>query len=143
MAQASKPLNINNRPVSTRVVIGSYGPDRGGEGGRFAGSAKFPPLVQPPKNFMKKAQPNKQETKQEQPPTPPEWPRMGKTAPGRQPQNPRILRVVLEEEVVNVQVRSNSFYRANEPVLVGVDAGGALVAVKPKTNPLLHGGYEG
>jgi len=24
-----------------------------------------------------------------------------------------------------------------------VDAGGALVAVKPKTNPLLHGGYEG
>jgi len=26
---------------------------------------------------------------------------------------------------------------------VGVDAGGALVAVKPKTNALLHGGYEG
>ena len=77
------------------------------------------------------------------PPPPPEWPRMGKTAPGRQPQNPRILRVVLEEEVVNVQVRSNSFYRANEPVLVGVDAGGALVAARPKTNPLLHGGYEG
>jgi len=92
---------------------------------------------------MKKNQHNKQETKQDQPPTPPEWPRMGKTAPGRQPQNPRILRVVIEEEVVNVQVRSNTFYRANEPVLVGVDAGGALVAVKPKTNPLLHGGYEG
>ena len=115
----------------------------GGGGGSVRWLRKIPPLVQPPKNFMKKAQPNKQETKQEQPPTPPEWPRMGKTAPGRQPQNPRILRVVLEEEVVNVQVRSNSFYRANEPVLVGVDAGGALVAVKPKTNPLLHGGYEG
>jgi hypothetical protein len=74
---------------------------------------------------------------------PPEWPRMGKAAPGRQPQNPRVLRVDLDGEVVNVQVRSNTFYRANEPVLVGVDAGGALVAVKPKTNPLLHGGYEG
>jgi hypothetical protein len=74
---------------------------------------------------------------------PPEWPRMGKAAPGRQPQNPRVLRVDLDGEVVNVQVRSNTFYRANEPVLVGVDAGGALVASKPKTNALLHGGYEG
>jgi len=92
---------------------------------------------------MKKQQPNKQETKQDQPPMPPEWPRMGKAAPGRQPQNPRVLRVDLDGEVVNVQVRSNTFYRANEPVLVGVDAGGALVAVKPKTNALLHGGYEG
>jgi hypothetical protein len=71
---------------------------------------------------------------------PPEWPRRGKAAPGRQPQNPRVLRVDLDGEVVNVQVRSNTFYRANEPVLVGVDAGGALVAVKPKTNPLLQGG---
>lgn len=115
----------------------------GGGGGSVRWLRKITPTRPAPENFMKKAQPNKQETKQEQPPTPPEWPRMGKTAPGRQPQNPRILRVVLEEEVVNVQVRSNTFYRANEPVLVGMDAGGALVAARPKTNPLLHGGYEG
>lgn len=32
MDRMSKSLNINNRPVSTRVVIGSYGLDRGGRG---------------------------------------------------------------------------------------------------------------
>jgi hypothetical protein len=81
--------------------------------------------------------------KQESKPEMPEWPKRGKTAPGRQPQNPRILRVDIEGVVVNVSVRNNSFYRANEPVVVGKDPAGALVDVKPKTSVLLHGGYEG
>jgi hypothetical protein len=51
--------------------------------------------------------------------------------------------VDIDGVVVNVSVRSNSFYRANEPVVVGKDPAGALVDVKPKTSVLLHGGYEG
>jgi hypothetical protein len=116
------------------------------EGGRGVDSQPHefsPPLVQPPKNFMKNTnqkQESKPETKQMELP---EWPKRGKTAPGRQPQNPRILRVDIEGVVVNVSVRNNSFYRANEPVVVGKDPAGALVDVKPKTSVLLHGGYEG
>lgn len=116
---------------------------RGGEGGRFPAPRFSPPLVQPPKNFMKNTnqkQESKPETKQMELP---EWPKRGKTAPGRQPQNPRILRVDIEGVVVNVSVRNNAFYRANEPVVVGKDPAGALVDVKPKTSVLLHGGYEG
>lgn len=72
-----------------------------------------------------------------------EWPRAGRVSRARQPQNRRLLLVDLSEtESVTVGVRDNSFYRANERLLVNRLADGSLVDAKPKTSPLLRGGQE-